>query len=95
MTAELPYLCNVDSSFYQLFVLHFAMAVFTVSELKKPSEHKTKEPVGSDKTSNERARKHQREEPPKSAKTTGSSDGKRPRNEEELNSIHPLTPSGC
>ena len=59
----------------------------TVSGLKKPSEHKTKEPVGSDKASNERARKRQREEPPKSAKTTGSSDGKRPRNEEELNSI--------
>ena len=39
------------------------------------------------KTSNKRARKRQREEPPKSAKTTGSSDGKRPRHEEELNSI--------
>ena len=27
-TAELPFLCNVVSSIYQLFVAHFAMAVF-------------------------------------------------------------------
>ena len=59
----------------------------TANEPKKPSEHKTKEPVGSEKTSNERSRKCQREEPPKSAKTTGSPDGKRSRHEEELNSI--------
>ena len=41
----------------------------TANELKKPSEHKTKEPVGSEKTSNEKRRKHQREDPPKSART--------------------------
>jgi len=33
----------------------------TVHELKKPSEHKTKEPVGSEKTSNEKGRKRLRE----------------------------------
>ena len=46
----------------------------TANELKKPSEHKIKEPAGSEKTSNDRGRKRQREEPPKSAKITGSSD---------------------
>lgn len=59
----------------------------TANELKKPSERKTKEPVGSEKTGNEKGRKRQREDPPKSAKTTGSPDGKRSRHEEELNSI--------
>ena len=59
----------------------------TANEQKKPVEHKTKEPVGSEKKSNEKSRKRQREDQPKSSKTTGSSDGKRPRHEEELNSI--------
>ena len=59
----------------------------TANELKTPSEHKSKEPVGSEKTSNEKGRKRQRGDPPKSAKTTGSPDGKRSRHEEELNSI--------
>ena len=59
----------------------------TANELKTPSEHKTKEPVGSEKTSNEKGRKRQRLDPPKSAKTTGSPDGQRSRHEEELNSI--------
>ena len=45
---------------------------------KRPSEQKTKEPTG---------RKRRREEPTKSAKTNGSSDRKRSRHEEELNSI--------
>ena len=44
----------------------------TTSE-PKMSEHKTKEPVGSAKTSNSRGRKRHREVPPKSAKTTGRS----------------------
>ena len=58
----------------------------TANELKKPVEHKSKEPVGSEKMSNEKGRKPEREDQPKSAKTTGSSDGKRPHHE-ELNSI--------
>ena len=53
---------------------------------KRPSEEKTKEPTGSENTSNDSGRKLQREEPPKSAKTNGSSDRKRSRHEEELNS---------
>jgi len=56
----------------------------TANELKKPSEHKTKEPIGSEKTSNEKGRKHQREEPPKSAKTKSSPDGKKSHQEKEL-----------
>ena len=52
---------------------------------KRPSEQKTKEPTGSEKTSNDRGKK--REEPPKSAETNGSYDRKRSRHEEELNSI--------
>ena len=51
----------------------------TANELKKPSKHKTKEPVGSEKTSNEKGSKRQRGDPPKSAKTTGMPDGKRSR----------------
>ena len=58
----------------------------TTNKPKKP-EHKTKEPVRSDATSNDRGRKHQREIQPKSAKTTGSSNRKRPQHEEELNFI--------
>ena len=58
----------------------------TTNEPKKP-EQKNKEPVHSDNTSNDRGRKRQREVQPKSAKTTGSSDRKRPRHEEGLNSI--------
>ena len=54
---------------------------------KRPSEQKTKEPTGSEKTSNDGGRKRRREEPPKSAKTNGSSDRKKSRHEEELNSI--------
>ena len=52
---------------------------------KRPSEQKTKEPTGSEKTSNDRDKK--REEPPTSAETNGSYDRKRSRHEEELNSI--------
>ena len=58
----------------------------TTNEPKKP-EQTNKEPVHSHNTSNDRGRKRQREILPKSAKTTGSSDRKRPRHEEELNSI--------
>ena len=54
---------------------------------KRPSEQKTKEPTGSEKTSNDRGRKRRREEPPKSPKTNGSSYRKRSRHKEELNSI--------
>ena len=54
---------------------------------KRPSEQKTKESTGSEKTSNDRGRKRRREEPPKSAKTNGSSDRKRSRHVEGLNSI--------
>ena len=54
---------------------------------KRPSEQKTKESTGSKKTSNDRGRKRRREEPPKSAKTNGSSDRKRSRHVEGLNSI--------
>ena len=50
---------------------------------KRPSEEKTKEPTGSENTSNN----SRGEEPPKSAKTNGSSDRKRSRHEEEVNSI--------
>ena len=50
---------------------------------QRPSEEKTKEPTGSEDTSNN----SRGEEPPKSAKTNGSSDRKRSRHEEEVNSI--------
>ena len=50
---------------------------------QRPSEEKTKEPTGSEDTSNN----SRGEEPPKSAKTNGSSDRKKSRHEEELNSI--------
>ena len=58
----------------------------TTDEPRKP-ERKTKELLGSDRTSNDRGRKPHRETPPESAKTNGSSDNKRSRHEEELCSI--------
>ena len=39
---------------------------------KRPSEQKTKEPTGSEKTSNDRGRKHRREKPPSPPKLTAA-----------------------
>ena len=53
----------------------------------KTTKHKTKEPLGSERTKNDRGRKRHRETPPESAQTNGSSDSKRSRHEEGLKSI--------